>query len=128
MKRLLIGALLLLPVAARPQKANCSGTRASVMGAECWAAGSSCERHGAISEFPVEIHGTVLKAGAHHGGCNPAQWLLVYEPKSSPLKVRVCMKAPPPMDCPAIVSDYASWDLASLLKANGATRVRIVKK
>jgi hypothetical protein len=126
--RLVIWALLLIPLEARPDVANCSGTRDEVMGSECWTAGNSCDGHGVITEFPVTIEGTVVKSGATHGGCNFSNWFLVYEPKSSPLKLRVCMKETPPMNCPATIRDYARWDIAALLKANGATRAKVMKR
>jgi hypothetical protein len=126
--RLLICALWLIPVEARPDTANCSGSRQEVMGSECWAPGTSCDGHGTISEFPVEIEGTMVRSGANHGGCNFSNWFLVYEPKSSPLKLRVCMKETPPMNCLATVRDYGHWEIAPLLAENGAKRAKVIKR
>jgi hypothetical protein len=104
-----------------PPRANYSGTRESVMGAECWYAGSSCEGRGA-AQGGFELRGSTVTGGTVHGGCNVSTYALVYEPKTSPLRLRVCASAPPPVDCPAMVRDFAAWDVAPLLAANGAVR------
>ena len=71
--------------------------------------------------------GTIVSGEIIHGGCNPGSYALVYEPSSSPLRVRVCAKRAPPQKCPATVRDGAKWDVAPLLQANHATAVTIVK-
>jgi len=114
-------------VARPPGPAVCHTTGSAVLGAECVFAGASCAGHGAPVEFPVALRGTTVTAGAAHGGCNITQYALVYEAHTSPLRLRVCGTAPAPMDCPAVVDDRARWDIAALLRENGAVHAVLVE-
>ncbi|MBL8684701.1 MAG: hypothetical protein JNK05_36330 [Myxococcales bacterium] len=115
------------PVPARPPPVvNCSGTAQRVFGAECWFEGSSCDGHGGPLELPSSLQGTVVRAGAAHGGCTFTTFALVYERGTSPLRLRVCGVTPPGIECPAIADDRASWDIAPLLRENHATRAVLV--
>ena len=94
--------------------------------ATCWYAGTSCTGHGGQENDQFKVSGTVVSGSFVHGGCNPGSYALVYEPNTSPLRVRVCAKRAAPSKCPAMVNDGAKWDVAPLLKANNATAVTIV--
>ncbi len=116
------------PVAPPPRMlVNCSGTRQQTMGAECWFPGQSCEGRGGDPVPPFALRGTFVEGGSVHGGCNFTTFALVYEPRTSPLRVRVCAILSAPMDCPAMADDHARWDIAPLLAENGATRAVIVR-
>jgi hypothetical protein len=96
------------------------------MGAECWSAGTSCGDYG-VEVYGAEVRGTQVKGGGVHAGCNITTFQLVYEPRTSPLRVHVCGKSPPPMECPAMVIDEATWDITPLLAANEATRAVVAQ-
>jgi hypothetical protein len=93
----------------------------------CWYAGTSCAGRGGQEGAPFKVTGTIVEGETVHGGCNPGNYALVYEPSTSPLRVRVCAKRGPPQKCPATIRDGAKWDVAPLLSANHATAVTIVK-
>ena len=93
----------------------------------CWYQGTSCSGHGGQEGQQFKVTGTTVSAEFVHGGCNPGNYTLVYEPGTSPLKVRVCAKRSPPQKCAGMIRDGASWDVTPLLKANHATAVTIVK-
>jgi hypothetical protein len=93
----------------------------------CWYQGTSCAGHGGLEGQQFKVTGTTVAAEFAHPGCSPGNYTLVYEPSSSPLKVRVCAKRSPAQKCNTVIRDGASWDVAPLLKANHATDVTIVK-
>lgn len=113
---------------ARPAPApapDCSGGQDAPLGASCWHPGASCDDHGAPAD-DFALRGTRVVGGTEHGGCNISRYALLYEPGTSPLRLRVCASAPPPVDCPATVRDTASWEIAPLLQQTGATRAVLV--
>jgi hypothetical protein len=95
------------------------------MGAECWFTGTSCDGHGELAAG-FEVKGSLVQGGLTHGGCNPSDFALVYEPHTSPLRVRVCARTPPPVDCPAMVNDFATWDIGPLLQVSATRRAVLV--
>ena len=95
--------------------------------AGCWYAGTSCSGHGGQEGEHFKVAGTLVSGEFVHGGCNPGSYALVYEPSTSPLRVRVCAKRSPPQKCRETIRDGAKWDVAPLLRANNATAVTIVQ-
>ena len=93
----------------------------------CWYAGASCASRGEQAFDPFALKGTVVEGHTTHGGCNPGNFSLLYEPGTSPLKLRVCVKRGPPVDCPAMVNDGARWDVAPLLDANHTARAVLLR-
>jgi len=94
--------------------------------ATCWYAGTSCAGHGELVGEPFTLAGAVVAGETQHGGCNPSQYALVYERDTSPLRLRVCAKTSPPVDCPATLRDGARWDVGPLLEANHAKAATLV--
>jgi hypothetical protein len=107
-----------------PKRLGCQVSPSRSMGAECWFEGASCDGYG--SPTSATLQGTIVQAGSVHGGCNRSTFALVYEPHTSPLRLRVCETAPPPVECPALVDDVARWDVAPLLADCGAMRALVV--
>jgi hypothetical protein len=94
----------------------------------CWFAGTSCAGRGAQIGMPFTLEGNIVAGSTIHGGCDLGSFALVYERGTSPLRLRVCEKRPPPMDCPAMVHDGARWDITALLEANHATTAQLLKE
>lgn len=92
----------------------------------CWYAGTSCAGHGAQIDAPFGVAGNVVSGDTVHGGCDVGHYALVWERGTSPLRVRVCVTRPAPMDCPASVHDGARWNVSALLETNHATSVVLV--
>ena len=93
----------------------------------CWYRGTSCAGYGGHEGQQFKVTGTTVSADFAHSGCSPGSYTLVYEPSTSPLKVRVCAKRAAVQKCNTVIHDGASWDVSALLKANNATAATIVK-
>jgi len=94
----------------------------------CWYSGASCAGRGAQIGSPFTLEGNILAGSTIHGGCDLGNYALVYERGTSPLRLRVCVKRPPPMDCPAMVHDGARWNITALLETNRATTALLLKE
>ncbi len=97
-------------------------------GPTCWYAGTTCAEHGVESPEPFTLTGSIVEGGSVHGGCNPGNFALVYEQGTSPLRLHVCVRRGPGMECPAMVNDHARWDVSPLLAAAHTTRALLLHR
>ncbi|MFO0758894.1 MAG: hypothetical protein U0359_20545 [Byssovorax sp.] len=94
-------------------------------------AGTSCQGHGRAEdpERPLfHRHGNTWSREEKWGcGCPTRDvFTMVYEPKTSPLRVRICVD-PEADRCEALCQSSLEWNLEGALKEAGATEVKFVE-
>ena len=112
------------PAPPSPTQKNPSGSSRPIV------AGTDCSGRGVVatqSKRPFTRDGTTWKRQQTWGcGCPKGPvFTLVYEPKTSPLRVRLCMDQSQD-SCEAACRSVLSWDLAQPLRDAGATDVQFV--